>query len=117
MYLALSAGMVALVALVCYGGVALSVRAWHEAHGQQPHRARARQLAGPAAGWLLILSIFVAVRVPLAGSSYAGGGFGSVLLARSLFARDVLPGVAIAAALMAAAMGAVVAHHARRDRS
>jgi NADH:ubiquinone oxidoreductase subunit 6 (subunit J) len=112
-YLALSAGFAALVALACYGGCALLLS-----------RPELRvQDVGVASGWRQVGAVLAAVL--LAGLAYAayrgdfaqsvfnGGLFGSAAVGRLLFARDALATEAVGALVLVALVGATAAWRVR----
>ncbi|HEY2599456.1 MAG TPA: hypothetical protein VGJ79_13365 [Candidatus Dormibacteraeota bacterium] len=115
-YLSLSAGFAALVALVCYGGCAVllagpSYRILDSAGG-----TIWRQLGAMAAAVLLIALAYAAYFGAFHHATYFGGDFGSAALGRRLFAHDALATEAIAALVVVALVGASIAWRTR-DRS
>jgi NADH:ubiquinone oxidoreductase subunit 6 (subunit J) len=115
-YLSLSAGFAALVALVCYGGCAVllagpSYRILDSAGG-----TIWRQLGAMAAAVLLIALAYAAYFGAFHHATYFGGDFGSAALGRRLFAHDALATEAIAALVVVALVGATIAWRTR-DRS
>jgi hypothetical protein len=101
----LSAGFVALVALVSLGASALLLGAGAADAGTatRPWQELTGRLGAVAAVLLLAVLVFVAVRGSFAVGAYPGGSFGAGTLGRLLFGRDALAveavGVALALAL------------------
>jgi NADH:ubiquinone oxidoreductase subunit 6 (subunit J) len=116
LYLSLSAGFAALVALACYGGCAAllagpTYRALESVTGTVW-----RQLGAIGAACLLIALAYAAYFGDFAGNKYFGGDFGSAALGRRLFAHDALATEAVAAVVLVALIGASIAWRTR-DRS
>ena len=116
MYVSLSAGFAAMVALVCYGACALvlagsAYRAVVPAIG-----ARWHQLGAVGAAALMVVLAYAAYRGDFAFNLFFGGLFGSAALGRLFFVHDVLAVEAVAALVLVALVGATLAWRAR-DRS
>jgi NADH:ubiquinone oxidoreductase subunit 6 (subunit J) len=116
LYLSLSAGFAALVALVCYGGCALilggpSYRLVETAVG-----GRWRQLGAVGAAALVAALGYAAYQGAFHHATYFGGPLGSAALGRRFFAHDALATEAVAALVLVALFGAAAAWRAR-DRS
>jgi NADH:ubiquinone oxidoreductase subunit 6 (subunit J) len=116
LYLSLSAGFAALVALVCYGGCALLLAGPGYRVIEPAIGARWRQAGAIAAAALMAALAYAAYRGDFSRAAYFGGDFGSAALGRRLFAHDALATVAIAALVLVALVGATVAWRGR-DRS
>jgi NADH:ubiquinone oxidoreductase subunit 6 (subunit J) len=116
-YLSLSAGFAAAVALVCYGGCAL-VLAGSAYRVVEPVLGTLwRQAGALGAAALIVLLAYAAYRGNFALQYlYFGGPFGSAALGRRLFEHDALAVEAVAALVLVALVGATVAWRAR-DRS
>jgi NADH:ubiquinone oxidoreductase subunit 6 (subunit J) len=112
-YLSLSAGFAALVALACYGGCALLLGRSTYRIVQPPVSARWRQLGAVAAAALMAVLAYAAFNGAFARATYFGGPFGSAALGRQLFAHDALATEAVAALVLVALAGATVAWRAR----
>jgi len=115
-YLSLSAGFAAIVALVCYGGCALLLAGSTYRSVELAIAAQWRQLGAVAAAALMAALAYAAYRGHFAHASFVGGPIGSAALGRRLFAHDALATEAIAALVLVALVGATVAWRAR-DRS
>ena len=115
-YLSLSAGFAALVALACYGGCAvlLAGRAYRIVEANTG--SIWRQLGAVGAGALLLALAYAAFFGSFRQSSYFGGDFGTAAIGRRLFAHDALATEAVAALVLVALVGAAAAWRAR-DRS
>jgi len=116
MYVSLSAGFAAIVALICYAACAL-VLAGSAYRAVEPAMGTWwRQLGALGAAALLAALAYAAYRGHFAFDSYFGGPFGSAALGRLLFAHDALAVEAVAALVLVALAGATLAWRAR-DRS
>jgi NADH:ubiquinone oxidoreductase subunit 6 (subunit J) len=106
-YLALSAGLVAVVALVCYAGCAAMVAV---GPGYRTIDAIVsslwRQLGAVAAAALLAGLAFSAWRGDFVHANFTGGAFDARAVARLLFEHDVLATESIVALALAAVAGA-----------
>jgi NADH:ubiquinone oxidoreductase subunit 6 (subunit J) len=115
-YLSLSAGFAAIVALVCYGGCALLLSGSTYRSVELAVGDRWRQLGAVAAASLLAVLAYAAYRGDFAHATFFGGSIGTAALGRRLFAHDALATEAIAAVVLVALVGATAAWRAR-DRS
>ena len=113
LYLSLSAGLAAIVALVCYGGCALLLAGSAYRVIEPAVGARWRQVGAIAAAALMAVIAYAAYRGDFAHATYFGGPIGSAALGRLLFAHDALATEAIAAVALVALVGAAVAWRAR----
>ena len=112
-YLSLSAGFAAAIALLCYAGCAALVA------GPQ-YRSLAgvtgplwRQLGALGAAAMLVVLAYSAFRLDFAHADFNGGPFNAVAVGRLLFARDALPTEAIAALVLATLAGGAAAWRLR----
>ena len=112
-YLTLSAGFAAAVALVCYAGCAVLIA------GQQ-YRSYAtvagpvwRQLGALGAAALLALYAYSAFHGDFVNGSFFGGTIGAVSVGRLLFAHDALATEAVAALILVALAGGAAAWRLR----
>jgi NADH:ubiquinone oxidoreductase subunit 6 (subunit J) len=112
-YLSLSAGFAALVALVCYGSCALLLAGSAYRVVEPLAVSRWRQAGALGAAALMVLVAYAAYRADFVSATYFGGWFGSAALGRSLFARDALAMEAVAALILVAVVGGTVAWRAR----
>jgi NADH:ubiquinone oxidoreductase subunit 6 (subunit J) len=112
-YLSLSAGFAAIVALVCYGGCALLLAGSTYRSVELAIAAQWRQLGAVAAAALMAALAYAAYRGHFAHASFFGGAIGSAALGRRLFAHDALATEAVAALVLVALVGATVAWRAR----
>ena len=112
-YLSLSAGFAALIALVCYGGCALLLAGSAYRVIEPAVGARWRQAGAIGAAALMGVLGYAAYRGDFAFHQYFGGDFGSAALGRRLFAHDALATEAIAALVLVAIVGATVAWRGR----
>ena len=115
-YLSLSAGFAALVALACYSGCAL-LTAGPAYRVVEPLTGGIwRQLGAVGAGALLLALAYAAFFGNFHVATYFGGDFGTAAIGRRLFARDALATEAVAALVLVALVGAVAAWRTK-DRS
>jgi NADH:ubiquinone oxidoreductase subunit 6 (subunit J) len=112
-YLSLSAGFAALVALVCYGSCALLLAGSAYRAVEPLAGSRWRQAGALGAAALMLLVAYAAYRADFVSAAYFGGWFGSAALGRSLFAHDALATEAVAALILVALAGGAVAWRAR----
>jgi hypothetical protein len=116
-YLALSAGFAAGIALLCYAGCAVMV-----AGGPRYRVVEAvitpvwRQVGAVAAAALLAVLGFVAFRGGFVHAGFSGGPFDARAVARLLFAHDALATEAVAALTLVAVAGAAAGWRLR-DRA
>jgi NADH:ubiquinone oxidoreductase subunit 6 (subunit J) len=115
-YLSLSAGFAALVALACYGGCALLLAGPAYRIVEPPTGSIWRQLGAIAAAALLVALGYAAYFGAFHEASYFGGEFGSAAIGRRLFAHDALATEAVAALVLVALVGAAALWRAK-DRS
>jgi NADH:ubiquinone oxidoreductase subunit 6 (subunit J) len=115
-YLALSAGFAALVALACYGGCAVLLAGPAYRVVEANVGGIWRQLGAVGAGALLLALAYAAYFGNFHESSYFGGDFGVAAIGRRLFAHDALATEAVAALALVALVGAAAAWRAK-DRS
>lgn len=115
-YLSLSAGFAALVALACYGGCAVLLAGPAYRVVEANIGGTWRQLGAVGAGALLLALAYAAFFGNFHESSYFGGDFGTAAIGRRLFAHDALATEAVAALVLVALVGAAAAWRAR-DRS
>jgi NADH:ubiquinone oxidoreductase subunit 6 (subunit J) len=113
MYLSLSAGFAAAVALVCYGGCALVLAGSAYRMVEPAVSMRWRQLGAIGAAGLIALLAYAAFRGNFAQHQYFGGPIGSAALGRQLFAHDAIATEAVAALALVALVGATLAWRAR----
>lgn len=116
LYLSLSAGFAALVALVCYGACAFLIAGSSYRSIELAIGGYWRQVGAVAAAALLAILAYSAYRGHFVHATYFGGAFGSAAIGRRFFAHDALATEAIAALVLVALVGATVAWRAR-DRS
>jgi NADH:ubiquinone oxidoreductase subunit 6 (subunit J) len=115
-YLSLSAGFAALVALACYGGCAVLLAGQSYRVVEVATGPLWRQLGAIAAAALFAALAYAAYFGAFHHAGYFGGEFGSAAIGRRLFAHDALAAEAIAALVLVTLVGATVAWRAR-DRS
>jgi NADH:ubiquinone oxidoreductase subunit 6 (subunit J) len=115
-YLSLSAGFAALIALVCYGGCALLLAGSTYRVVESPIGGIWRQAGAIAAAALMAVLAYSAYRGDFAHATYFGGAFGSAALGRRLFAHDALATEAVAGLVLVALVGLGYAWRSR-DRS
>lgn len=115
-YLSLSAGFAALVALVCYGGCALILAGSAYRIVESTAGGLWRQVGAVAAAALMAGLAYAAYRSDFVRAAYFGGPFGSAALGRGLFAHDATATEAVAALVVVALVGASLAWRTR-DRS
>jgi NADH:ubiquinone oxidoreductase subunit 6 (subunit J) len=113
-YLSLSAGFAALVALICYVACALVLAGSAYRVVEPAISARWRQLGAVGAAALIALLGYAAFRgyYPLQ-NLFFGGPFGSAALGRQFFAHDALATEAVAALVLVSLVGAALAWRAR----
>jgi NADH:ubiquinone oxidoreductase subunit 6 (subunit J) len=116
-YLSLSAGFAAIVALVCYGGCALLLAGSTYRIVEPAVGGRWRQVGAVAAAALTAVLAYAAYRSDFARATFFGGPIGSAALGRRLFAHDVLATEAVAALVLVALVGATLAWRRASARS
>ena len=115
-YVSLSAGFAAIVALLCYGGCALVLAGPAYRAVEPAISGRWRQLGAVGAAALVALLAYAAFRGHFALQYlFFGGPFGSAALGRQLFAHDALATEAVAALVLVSLVGAAVAWRARES--
>jgi NADH:ubiquinone oxidoreductase subunit 6 (subunit J) len=112
-YLFLSAGFAAVVALVCYAGSAWLLAGQQHRVIEYAVRPMWRQLAALAAGGLLAALGYAAFRGNFVHANLNGDGFGGAAIGRLLFAHDALATEAVVALIVVALVGASVAWRGR----
>jgi NADH:ubiquinone oxidoreductase subunit 6 (subunit J) len=112
-YLSLSAGFAALVALVCYLGCAalLAGRQYRSLEGVVGPMWR--QLGAVGAAALLALLAYSAFRGDFVNATFYGGSFDVAAIGRLLFEHDALATEAVAALVLVALTGATLLWRAR----
>jgi NADH:ubiquinone oxidoreductase subunit 6 (subunit J) len=116
-YLSLSAGFAAIIALVCYSGCALLLAGSGYRTVESVVGARWRQVGAVGAAALMAALAYAAFRGHFSHTTYFGGAIGGAALGRRLFAHDALATEAIAALVLVTLVGATVMWRARdRDR-
>jgi NADH:ubiquinone oxidoreductase subunit 6 (subunit J) len=115
-YLSLSAGSAAVVALICYAGCALMFASPQYRRVDAVVGTLWRQLGALGAALLLAVLAYSAFRGDFAYATFFGGTFGTANVGRLLFAHDALATEAIAVLVAAALVGAAAAWRVR-DRT
>jgi NADH:ubiquinone oxidoreductase subunit 6 (subunit J) len=115
-YLSLSAGFAALIALGCYGGCAVLLAGPTYRILESVTATVWRQLGAISSAVLFIALAYAAYFGAFHEAAYFGGDFGSAALGRRLFAHDAVATEAVAALVLVAMVGATIAWRAR-DRS
>lgn len=113
LYVSLSAGFAAVVALVCYLGAAWLIATPQYRSIDNVSGAAWRQLGAVGAAGLLAVLAYSAFRGDFVHAAYYGGEFGATALSRLVFAHDALATEAIAALVLAALAGATAAWRVR----
>jgi NADH:ubiquinone oxidoreductase subunit 6 (subunit J) len=116
LYLSLSAGFAALVALACYGGCAVLLAGPAYRMVEPLTGSIWRQLGAIAAAAMLVALGYAAYFGNFHHRAYFGGDFGTAAIGRRLFAHDALATEAVAALVLVALVGAAALWRAR-DRS
>jgi len=112
-YLSLSAGLAAIVALVCYLGCAAMFASPQYRRLETVVSGTWRQVGAIAAGALLAILAYSAFRGDFVHASFYGGTFGAANLGRVFFAHDAVATEAVAALVFAALAGAAAVWRAR----
>jgi NADH:ubiquinone oxidoreductase subunit 6 (subunit J) len=112
-YVFLSAGFAAVVALVCYAGCSWLLAGPGYRAIELAITPRCSQLAGLGAAGLLVLLAYAAFKGDFVHATFFGGWFGSAAVGRLLFAHDALATEAVGALIVAALVGASVAWRRR----
>jgi len=113
LYASLSAGFIALVALVCYLGAAWLVATRQYRAVDNGAGTHWRQLGAVGAAGLLAVLAYSAFRGDFVHAVYYGGEFGATALSRLVFAHDALATEAIAAMVVVALAGATAVWRVR----
>src|SRR5258708_12088677 len=108
-YLSLSAGYAAVVALVCFAGCALMFASPQYRRMDAVVGPLWRQLGAVSAALLLAVLVYSAFRGDFAYASFFGATFGTANLGRLLFAHDALATEAVAALGHAGLLGRAAA--------
>ena len=112
-YLSLSAGFAAGVALVCYVGCAALLASAQYRTLESVASVLGRQLGALGAAALLALLVYSAWRGDFVHGAFFGGAFGAASVGRVLFAHDALATEAVAAVVLVGLAGAVAAWRLR----
>jgi hypothetical protein len=112
-YLTLSAGLAAVVALICYAGCAILVASPRYRPLETIVGGAWRQAGAIAAAVLLAILAYSAFRGDFVHARFFGGPFGAANLGRVFFAHDALALEAIALVVFAALAGATAAMYTR----
>ena len=112
-YLTLSAGLAAIVALLCYLGGAAMFASPQYRRLETVVGATWRQVGAIAAGALLAVLAYSAFRGDFVHASFYGGTFGAANLGRVFFAHDAVATEAVAAIVFAALAGAAAVWRGR----
>src|SRR2546430_11807244 len=116
LYVSLSAGFAAVLALVCYLGAAWLLAAPQYRSLESVTGATWRQIGAVAAAGLLALLAYAAFRGDFVHAVYFGGEFGATALSRVGFGHAALATEAIAALVLVALAGATAAWRGREGR-
>jgi hypothetical protein len=112
-YLILSAGLAAIVALVCYLACAAMFASPRYRRLETVVGATWRQVGAIAAGGLLAVLAYSAFRGDFVHASFYGGTFGAASLGRVFFAHNAIATEALAALVFAALGGAAAVWRVR----
>jgi NADH:ubiquinone oxidoreductase subunit 6 (subunit J) len=112
-YLTLSAGFAAAIALLCYLGCAAVVAGRQYRSLETTAGPVWRQLGALGAAGLLALLAFSAFHGDFARGGFFGGTFGVASVGRLLFAHDAIAGEAVAALILVSLAGAAAAWRLR----
>jgi len=112
-YLFLSAGFAAAVALVCYAACAWLVAGPTYRSLDYVVRPPWRQLSAIGAAGMLAGLVYSAFRGDFVHTTFYGGWFNSAAVGRLLFAHDAIATEAVAALIVVALVGATVAWRGR----
>lgn len=113
LYLSLSAGFAAVVALTCYLGAAWLIATPQYRSIDTVAGATWRQLGALGAAGLAALVAYSAFRGDFAHAVFYGGTFGATALGRLVFAHDALATEAVAVLVLVALAGAASAWRVR----
>jgi NADH:ubiquinone oxidoreductase subunit 6 (subunit J) len=106
LYLSLSAGFAAAVALLCYLGCAALLAGPQYRSVASVVPPLWRQVGAAGAALLLALLVYSAFRGGFASATFFGGAFGTAAIGRLLFAHDAMATEAVAALVFVALAGA-----------
>jgi len=112
-YLTLSAGLAAIVALVCYLGCAAMFASPQYRRLETVVGGTWRQVGAIGAGGLLAILAYSAFRGDFVHASFYGGTFGAANLGRVFFAHDAVATEGVAALVFAALAGAAAVWRVR----
>jgi NADH:ubiquinone oxidoreductase subunit 6 (subunit J) len=115
-YTSLSAGFAAIAVLVCYAAAALVLARPDHRTVEQVTGGLWRQVGALGAAVLLGVLTYAAFRGTFAHATFYGGAFGSVSVARLLFAHDALATEAVGGLVLIALVGAAAAWRRERPR-
>jgi NADH:ubiquinone oxidoreductase subunit 6 (subunit J) len=113
LYVSLSAGFAAFLALVCYLGAAWLIATPQYRSLESVTGAAWRQVGAVGAAGLLAVLAYSAFRADFVHAVYYGGEFGATALGRVVFEHDALATEAIAALVLVALAGATAAWRVR----
>lgn len=112
-YVSLSAGFAALIALICYLICAFVIAGPRYRNLAPAVPPLWRQLGAIAAALLFAVLAFSAFKGDFVKATFFGGAFDTAAVGRLLFAHDALPVVAIGALALVAIAGSTAAWHVR----
>ena len=112
-YLTLSAGFAAIVAVVCYAGCAALVAGPQYRALETVAGPLWRQVGAVGAAAMLALLAYSAFRADFAHSSFIGGAWGAAGVGRVLLAHDAMATEAVAALILVSLAGAAAAWRLR----
>ncbi len=115
-YVSLSAGFAAVIALVCYAGCALLIARPDYRTVEQAVSTTWRQAGAVGAAVLFAVLAYAAFRGDFVHATFYGGPFGSLSLARLMFAHDALATEAVGGVVLVALVGAAAAWRRERPR-
>src|SRR5438094_676655 len=113
LYVSLSAGFAALLALLCYLGAAWLIASPQYRSIEGVAGAAWRQMGAVGAGGLLAVLAYSAFRGDFVHAVYYGGEFGATALSRLMLARDAMATEAVAALVLVVLAGATAAWRVR----
>jgi hypothetical protein len=113
LFLSLSAGLAAAVALVCFAGCASLVAGPAHRAVETPIAGAWRQLGALAAAGLLAVLAYAAWRGDFVHVKFNGGEIGAAAVGRLLLAHDALATEAVGALVLVALAGATAARRLR----
>lgn len=115
-YVSLSAGFAAAVALICYAGCALLVARPDYRTVTQAATGLWRQLGAVGAALLLAALAYASFRGNFAHATFYGEPFGAVSAGRLFFTHDALATEAVGGIVLAGLVGAALAWRRERPR-